>query len=430
MSSAGRKLLSSVVYSQDVQGFIGLNLFPEMFKDSENVLYSFITNHLLAYGVIPSPDTIEEKVGDVLVEAPEPLDFYLGELERRFLQTQLKKIVVDATNLLNEQNPDKAFDVMLGQISELNISRKRNTLLDFRDVAETIKDEYLKQKLMDESYGMLFGWGSLDEMTGGLRGGDVCSIVGRPASGKTFMGLAVSHHNWRTGGVPLFLSMEMSNVAIAQRLAAMDTHKALSHLLKGMLTTKSYTSMMKLLEKNKTVDRPFWMMDGNLAATIDDLVMLCRQINPSSVFIDGAYLLRHPNPKASRWDRITENAEWIKQKVATDLKLPVVCSYQFSREVSKKKKNKSTADDSAGLEDIYGSDAIGQLSSVVLGLFEEDSVETLKRRRIDILKGRNGETGKFIINWDFNQMDFSEVPTKKDEHGNVVESTEELQFID
>ena len=45
----------------------------------------------------------------------------------------------------------------------------------------------------------------------------------------------------------------------------------------------------------------------------------------------------------------------------------------------------------------------------MLGLFEEENVETLKQRRVKILKGRNGETGEFHDHWDFDVMDFSEV---------------------
>ncbi len=43
-----------------------------------------------------------------------------------------------------------------------------------------------------------------------------------------------------------------------------------------------------------------------------------------------------------------------------------------------------------------------------LSSFEDENVETLARRRVDILKGREGATGHFYINWNFNKMDFSE----------------------
>jgi hypothetical protein len=60
------------------------------------------------------------------------------------------------------------------------------------------------------------------------------------------------------------------------------------------------------------------------------------------------------------------------------------------------------------------------VSSLVCGIMQKDSVETVVQRVIDILKGRKGETGQFTTNWNFNSMDFSqyEEPT-----------VEELNFL-
>lgn len=418
--------MSAVIYRNDLEVVVHGGLHEPLFKESELVLFQFIKNHLNGYGVIPSVDTIETQVGDVLVEAPEPCDYYLAEVEKRYLQSELKRIMFSTKDLLEAQDPDAAFTDLLTQVSELNMYKKKKSLIDFRTISDMIHAEYVAANKHEDGSTLMFGWPTLDGMTGGLRGGDVCSIVGRPASGKTFMSLYNSHHSWLTGGVPLVVSMEMTNVAIGQRLAAMNTAKPLTQIIKGMMSTKGYIKMQSLLAKNKELDRPYWLVDGNLTATVDDIVMLARQLKPSSVFVDGAYLLRNGNSRLSRWDKLTENAEAIKQRISTDLNLPVVCSYQFSREATKKKKKEG---EKAGLEDIYGSDAIGQLSSVVLGLFEGESIETEKRRKIDIIKGRNGESGEFLINWNFNQMDFSEIPTVVNKEGKAVENTETLQFL-
>jgi hypothetical protein len=117
--------------------------------------------------------------------------------------------------------------------------------------------------------------------------------------------------------------------------------------------------------------------------------------------------------------------EDIKQHLAEGLNIPVVQSFQFNREASKKNMGE------VGLENIAGSDAIGQLSSVVLGLFEDEGIETALQRKIRVLKGRNGEQGEFSINWRFgglgkwieedhhtdkntsNIMNFTEIPKDK-----------------
>lgn len=407
--TSGRKLLSAVVLSGNVQQFIKLNLAPHLFKESEGVLYAAILKHVQKHGKVPSTETITEMLGDVLAVTTEPPEFYLEQVEHRYLHNAIKAMVIEAGEMLKDASPDNAYEALTKGISSLHLLKNRNNLIDFREILDLIVDEYMKVKQNNNEAGIMFGWPTPDGMTGGLKPGDVFSICGRPASGKTFMGLYSAHEAWKNHHPTFFASMEMTNQQIAQRLAAMHTHKALTQLMKGMLSTPSFTSLSKGLKALKKQETPFWLVDGNLTVTVDDIIMMARQLKPEAIWIDGAYLLRHPNPKISRFDRITENAESIKSKLATDLGVPVICSYQFNRAVSKTKKG----GEKAGLDDIYGTDSIAQLSTVVMGLFETESIETEKCRTVEILKGRNGETGSFKINWDFHGMDFSEIVAAK-----------------
>lgn len=414
MSTVGRRLLSSLVYSGSVQSYLKLSLEPYLFRDAEVELYDFISNHIASYGSIPAQETLESKgMGDALVEAPEPPEYYMDEVEKRYLRSSLKSVVVEANELLVNGSEVDAYESIMKSMATIHRQRNRKNLFDLREAHDFILEEYVKQLSLSDELGLLFGWPRLDKMTGGAKAGDLISFVGRPASGKTFKLLYVAHQAWMRGRVPLFVSMEMNTLIIAQRLAAMHSKVNLSHLLKGGFTKPQYAKLKEGLQQAGSMEHPFWVVDGNLTATVDDIIMLCRQLRPSAVFVDGAYLLRHPNPKASKWDRIAENAEWLKQKVAQDIGVPVITSYQFNRESSKKKKKGEG--DHAGLEDIYGSDAIAQLSSVVLGLFQpDDSIEAQKQRVVTVLKGRHGETGSFSVNWDFHNMDFSQILEKQD----------------
>jgi len=417
MSSDGKRLLSALVYGGDLKTYADLHLEEHYFKGSELSLYSLIYNHVASFGKLPHPDTIKETDGfeDALVDVKEPPEFYMQAVETRFMYSQLKEAVIQAQELLKDELPQDAYVVLAERISNLSKVKKRKHLFDFRDAAEKIFSMYKMEKADTGDYLVKFGWPTLDNMTGGIRPGDMVSFVGRPAAGKTFQLLYSAHRNWNESNhVPLFVSMEMTATIIQQRLAAMHTSKPLANLLKGMLSTSALDKMMAGLSAMKGKERPFWLIDGNLTVNVDDIVMAARQLQPTAIYVDGAYLLRHPNPKVSKWDRMSDNAEMLKQLVATDLGIPVICSYQFNRDSKKKKK-----EDKAGVEDIYGSDSIGQLSTVVLGLFEEESIETMHRRRIEVIKGRNGETGSFCIRWNFNQMDFSE----------WVEEDDDLLFI-
>ena len=238
---------------------------------------------------------------------------------------------------------------------------------------------------------------------------------------NTFQMLYSALHTWsRQKKMPLFVSMEMEPILIMERLAAMVAKVPMSDLKHAQL--ESYAPGIGLdklrntllsLKENQT---PFPIISGNLSTTVDELQMLVKQFKPDVVFVDGAYLLGHPDKRMNRYQRVAENCEMLKKNIATACGVPVVASWQFAKTASTK--NKKTEE--VGLEDIGYSDVIAQISTVVLGLLEDETPENIIKKRIDILKGRNGETGVFHTNWDFYAMDFDEF---------VEPELNELQFI-
>jgi len=224
---------------------------------------------------------------------------------------------------------------------------------------------------------------------------------------NTFQMLYSAMNVWkRDRKTVLVASMEMKPILLMERLAAMHTHTAYDYILQGQIPTlfsgdknaKFKESLMEL----QGDDVPFYIVDGDLTATVGDIRTLAQQLKVDCVFIDGGYLVNVPG-KFGKYEKVAEACRGMKQQIAQSLDIPCVVSWQFSREATKLK-----GDAKVGLEHIGYSDEIGQLSSIVLGLFQDDTVETKERRKIDILKGRFGETGEFYTNWDFKNMDFSE----------------------
>ena len=115
--------------------------------------------------------------------------------------------------------------------------------------------------------------------------------------------------------------------------------------------------------------------------------------------------MRRSQSKA-RWELVTDIAAELKH-IASVCMLPVVVSFQFNREVKKGANN-------ADMANIQLADAIGQLASVAIGLFEPrdtESVLSQRRRLIKIIGGREGEgeVDDFEINWDWRHMNFDEI---------------------
>lgn len=382
-----------------------------LFKSSKEAqLSGFIRAHVMEHGKLPAETTIAEELGYKLpADVDEPSGYYLSKLNEAHVHHELKRSLLATQDELNraDSDPLRALELLRGDVLNLHTQSSGQRIVNYaKDGADIIESEYSAKKALKDDHGLMLGWPSFDNMAGGLSAGDVVSIVGRPAMGKSWLLLYTALASWKKHQrVPLFVSMEMKPLHIIQRLAAMDTTLNLSDLKMAQVSDNKFKSVLKHLRENaKKPD--YWIVDGAMMSTIDDIVANCRQFRPSALYLDGGYLVRtHTNTRASRWEKVAEVAERLKGDVAEALNIPVIVSYQFNRQAVKKK-------DDPGLEDIAFSDVIAQVSSVVLGLTQDESVETKKRRRVSILKGRNGESGEFFIRWEFKQypmLDFCEV---------------------
>lgn len=419
----GIKLVAGIMNSDNpLHTFYDLNLKEALFKGvGELELFDFVLTHIKRNGVVPHRDTVMDKLGVKIPNTvPEPPSYYFAEMLDRHVHQSLKTAIISASDTLNNKDPHKAFEELKRSLLGLHVDFNGKAIVNYSEEAATIvTNEIIKVNQLGDDYGLKFGWPSLDLMSGGLIGGDVVSIIGRPAAGKTFLMLYAAYNAWKAKKVPLVVSMEMKPLPLVQRLAAIDASIPVHNIKTGQLPTIPVSQGKKLVStlKDNKNKHPLWIIDGALTATVDDLILYCAQFNPDVVFIDGAYLLRSNNPKIGRWEKVTENAERIKSELAEALNIPVVISYQFNRKANEKKEGAPSVDD------IAYTDAIGQLSSLVLGMMQPEGVETLNQRRIEIMKGRGGEVGGFDINWNFDKgpsyMDFSEL-----ENTNL----EDLQF--
>lgn len=401
----GHRLLTSLLEKKDVSEYYNAKLSDKYFVSEELAIYKFIENHLKSYGALPDPSTVKTTFGD-LPEAPEPPAYYLGKVEERFGFSAFNKALQNSAELLKKKDIQGLVNQFDATTSLVKNSELRFQILDFGlDAAKRFK------KIHADSYagthGIKLGWQYLDTMTDGMVAGDIFSIVGRPASGKTFLNLWVAYSAYiHQAKNVLFLSMEMNVNSILMRMTGVLTQANMTELSKGKLSTKKQKEIYATLNNLSGLNNKLWIVDGSLRSTVGDVDMLIHQFKPDLVVVDGAYLLKHANPKLDRFTRVAENVEHLKQ-VAEQRGVPMLLSYQFSREASKKK----AKGESAGIEDIAYSDAIGQISSVVLGLNQPESSETLNERMVKIMKGRNGEEGQFNIKWDFTNVNFAQVAT-------------------
>jgi replicative DNA helicase len=412
----GLRVIRRLCEQQNSYDWYQAKLGPSLFNPNEVPVFSWVEDHVRKHHALPHIETLAKKFPEVLdVDVPEPASYYVETLENQFFYRQIVNAGVESSKILKENiNAWKpAADVLRQTLSKIALQEYRAKVMDFgAEASDLLLNTYHKK--FDVVNISQFGWPYMDAM-GGAMPGDVVSFIGRPQAGKSWMTLYTALHNWLTvKHNVLFVSMEMSHLPIAQRAAAMIAGTNLTQLKAGTYANFGPNSTYKqfvdsLAHVTSPVDAGgprFYIVNGNLAADVEDIFMLADQLGCVTILIDGAYLCRNKNARLDRFTRAAENCEAMK-RFCEEAQVACFSSWQFNRVATQKAKGKNG--EQAGLEDIGYSDAIGQISSIVLGLFQDDGVETMNKKKIKVLKGRGGEVGEFDINWDFNDMNFDEV---------------------
>jgi replicative DNA helicase len=433
----GLKAIVKLCLEQDPLEWHRAKLRSAFFKAHEVGVFDWVQDHLSKHHALPNIQTVVSKFPDVqqlVDQVPEPVSYYVQQIENRYFYDRINHANLKSQEIL--QGDPTAYDgaalVLRDVLNDLTEQRFRLRITDLgSEGVKMVEDQYNSSS--EHKEGALFGWPYLDSQ-GSMAEGEIVSIVGRPMAGKTWLTLHMALVNWRLKyTLPkkrknvLVVSMEMMPLPIMQRLAAMYTGCSIGMLKGPGFGTHVGAKFKNGLMQMQQEESKLYVVDGNLAASVIDIYELADMLHCHMVLVDGAYLLKHKNLRLDRYTRVAENVELMKH-TTTDLGMVTGASWQFGRKAAEKGKKGGDSDDT-GLEDIGYSDAIGQVSSVVLGLFQEQSVETLTKRKIKVLKGRNGETGEFSIAWDFSLMDFSQVDPPLPTSNNVVKPPEKLKFL-
>jgi replicative DNA helicase len=344
---------------------------------------------------------VEAESGVRLPQVPdEPLGYWIDRVTVRARLT----LIVDQTRVIE----DAATDNNLRQAEEMldalwsGLRRRRHTseVLQMGDVASEVLTAHDLRRVTGTMSGIPFGLPYLDVISDGAQPGDTVAIVGRPGTGKTYLCLNCANQAYDFGEVPLIVSMEMSPQQCVRRILALRSGVPASLIRLGRLSFWGREQLLAEVSHLREVrgERPFYIFKGSLDSTVEDLESWVRDLRPTVLYVDGAYLLRSKRHMDKRWERVTYTAEFLKS-LADHFAIPVVETYQFNRRGPGR------------LGNIAYSDAIPQLASIVLSLTDEDrgrrrtmSWGGTSYKMVELLKGREGERGRFRLLFDMNRM--------------------------
>ncbi|WP_434033693.1 replicative DNA helicase [Cupriavidus sp. a3] len=277
---------------------------------------------------------------------------------------------------------------LIGGVAQIGVRREAKFL---RDLATPFVEGVDERYHGSGDRAIPTGIGSLDRaLNGGLRGGNLVIVAGRPSMGKTALTTDIGL-NMSTDYSVLLQSMEMSDQEIVGRAMANRGGIHLSALLSGRLTDADWPRLTYAVQH--TCDLNF-AIDDSPALTMLEVRMKAkahkRKHGLDVLIVDYIGLMTGGEEKM-RTQQIGAYSRGLKA-LAKELNIPVIALAQLSR------KNEERPDKRPILSDLRDSGDIEQDADVVMfvhrpEMYDPNNDELKGYAEVLIRKQRNGALG-------------------------------------
>jgi replicative DNA helicase len=370
----------------------------ELQERGERIDRITVANELMKFNELEACDGLTYLVSldDGLPQIPN-LDSYVRIVKDKAV---LRRIMFASQAMINrcqmgEEDPSVILAGAEDALLKLGDSRAKSGLVNADQILQSYEGGITA--FLDPSKrikGVSTGFTKLDEMTGGMHGGDLFIIAARPSMGKTALALNIAQHvalkNKKT--VAIF-SLEMSKESLLTRMLCAAARVDSQRFRAGFLSQEERRKLNHSL--HELVEAPLYIDDTSGVHLMDmhaKLRRLKQERDLGMVIVDYLQLMTILGRTENRNQEVSALSRGMKL-LAKELNVPMVVLSQLSRAVETRQ-----GDHRPQLSDLRESGSIEQDADVVGFIFRE---EVYHREREDlrglaeliIAKQRNGPVG-------------------------------------
>lgn len=252
--------------------------------------------------------------------------------------------------------------------------------------------------------GLATGITDLDRLTGGLEAGQLAIVAARPSSGKTMLAGNIADYVTASGGVGLFLTLEMGAREVGMRLLASRARVPVHAMRTGTNDPEHWKRMSAQLSDTRK-QRLFICDKGAIGVPFvrAKARQIKRQHGLSLIVIDYLQLMTAPGHN-NRTQEIGSISRGLKA-LAKELQVPIIALAQLNRGVENR------TDKRPLMSDLRDSGEVEQDADVIVMLHREslynDAPEWKNVAELLIRKNRNGPTGDITLTYTPEEMTFS-----------------------
>jgi replicative DNA helicase len=320
----------------------------------------------------------------------------------------LRSLIYASTEILRDaydanQEPRELLATAEQKIFQILEFRGGGEVAEIRDVLTAAMSRLDARMKSDHTVGGVeTGFTDFDKLTGGLHEGELIILAARPSMGKTALALNVAEYVTMHAHVgTLFVSLEMSNVELADRMLCSIAEVNGQRLRNGTISNED---RRRLIEKAAELSEAPLYVDDTPSRTITEIAAAARRLKRRQglglIVIDYLQLIEPDNAKDPRQEQVAKIARRLKG-LARELKVPLLCLAQLNRQAEASKDNKPR------LSHLRESGAIEQDADVVMFVHREEYYQNNDEDRqrvagdaeIIIAKQRNGPVGDIKLAW-------------------------------
>ena len=395
------KAINSILKNEDKNALYGPSV-DDLFT-SYGDIWAYIKSYVEKYNSMPTIQMVDEKFSGEIPDVPVPgkTDYYIDDLRREYIDNKIENLLERAETEITKGTPktevkDK-LQAALGKLDRFTTSTRDLSIMDTEEAKRHYDEVRAKAEAMGGTPGVPTVLDFIDAcMPLGMQPGDVISIIGYPARGKSALGALFAAKGIARGYKPLIFSKEMTAEAVRDRIYTIMGSGIFSNseLMLGLVDPDEFRTFA---EKNNGTG---WIIDGNGAGEMTPNFIRSKvdQHRPDYVIVDYLQLFND--------NRLTDDMTGRMRNLSLEIKdLANQCQIPFLVISSATPPDGGKIDGPPNVERSAWSRQLAYDSTVCIAVHR---LEDTNLYQVECAKNRYGPLFSGFLDWDMDRGVYEE----------------------
>lgn len=344
------------------------------------------------YSQTPTRESLEAAVDELSVGEPDESPVYLvNELKKGYMMRMAQKAILDGSRSLKDDPIESVREL---SDSLWHIQKKMNERRNQSNLVDDLTDRRKKyrERVEQAASGQLgesLGFDEIDEVSSGVRPGELVTVVGASKVGKTWLALLIAKRAVEKQRRVLFLSLEMDVESMVERFESLLSGVSYNHYDKGILTTDEVKKLKEAQDREKDLGYIHFVKPRTGERGVENIIAMAKDEQCNILIIDQlSFIEDSSSPNKS--EQVSKIILDLKAGISDDedFMIPTVLLAQFNR-------NGAKAVAEADISDIALSSEVERTSDAIISLSQTAEEKRNDSLYINILASRRYDIEKF-----------------------------------